>query len=285
MYGDNVINVTEAYLEAGEFTMEFTTAIYGNYIFASGSLYISQVAINGLPLTQNDDLSYTLLGEETYVITFKTFLVSAAGNQDLNISIVAEEEEEEEVLTILTTGENTITVTETDITNEFILAQFFVMEAGDYTFDSDISVIIYDDYANYIEPNLDGSYTLEAYLNCSITLSTVGLTAGEYEMNITFVAAEEEIVTISELVEGNNEFTVTETDILNEFITVEFLALEAGSYTFAGEINMNVCDANANYIEPNQDGSYTFTAETTYTITLFTSGLEAGVYSINVSKA
>lgn len=285
MYGDNVINVTEAYLEAGEFTMEFTTAIYGNYIFASGSLYISQVAINGLPLTQNDDLSYTLLGEETYVITFKTFLVSAAGNQDLNISIVPEEEEEEEVLTILTTGENTITVTETDITNEFILAQFFVMEAGDYTFDSDISVIIYDDYANYIEPNLDGSYTLEAYLNCSITLSTVGLTAGEYEMNITFVAAEEEIVTISELVEGNNEFTVTETDILNEFISVEFLAFEAGNYTFAGEINMNVCDANANYIEPNQDGSYTFTAETTYTITLFTSGLEAGVYSINVSKA
>lgn len=285
MYGDNVINVTEAYLEAGEFTMEFTTAIYGNYIFASGSLYISQVAINGLPLTQNDDLSYTLLGEETYVITFKTFLVSTAGNQDLNISIVPEEEEEEEVLTILTTGENTITVTETDITNEFILAQFFVMEAGDYTFASDISVIIYDEYANYIEPNLDGSYTLEAYANCSITLSTVGLTAGEYEMNITFVAAEEEIVTISELVEGNNEFTVTETDILNEFITVEFLALEAGNYTFAGEINMNVCDANANYIEPNQDGSYTFTAETTYTITLFTSGLEAGVYSINVSKA
>lgn len=87
------------------------------------------------------------------------------------------------------------------------------------------------------------------------------------------------------MVEGNNEFTVTETDILNEFITVEFFALEPGNYAFVGEINMNVCDANANYIEPNQDGSYTFTAETTYTITLFTSGLEAGVYSINVSKA
>lgn len=185
MYGDNVINVTEAYLEAGEFTMEFTTAIYGNYIFASGSLYISQVAINGLPLTQNDDLSYTLLGEETYVITFKTFLVSAAGNQDLNISIVAEEEEEEEVLTILTTGENTITVTETDITNEFILAQFFVMEAGDYTFDSDISVIIYDDYANYIEPNQDGSYTFTAETTYTITLFTSGLEAGVYSINVS----------------------------------------------------------------------------------------------------
>ena len=284
--GDNVINVTEANLEAGEFTMEFTAASAGNYKFSSGSLYVSAITpVGSDALTQNDDYTYTLQEGVTYTLTFNTFLISAAGNQDLNISIVAEEEEE--VLTILTTGENTITVTETDITNEFISAQFFVMEAGDYTFDSDISVIIYDDYANYIEPNQDGSYTLEAYLNCSITLSTVGLTAGEYEMNITFVAAEEEeeIVSIPELVEGNNEFTVTETDILNEFITVEFLALEAGNYTFAGEINMNVCDANANYIEPNQDGSYTFTAETTYTITLFTSGLEAGVYSINVSKA
>ena len=277
--GQNIIAVTEENITAGQFTMELTVDAAGNYQFAS-SLYVASITPeNGEALVMNDDYTYTLEANVTYTVTLSTMMVEEPGNQEMNITIF--EEEETPSITELVVGENEFTLTEDDIITGYINVEFFTLEAGDYTFTSEIAMSIYDSEDNYLEANQDGSYTFGIYSTYKVVLHIEELTAGDYSITVACTPA---APSVSELVVGNNEFTLTEDDLFIGFLDVEFTVDEAGNYDFDGEIAIHIYDSEDNYIEQNADESYTL-AEGTYTIRLVTEELQAGTYAMNIVLA
>lgn len=188
--GDNTLYFSEAEITAGSATRTVSITEAGTYSFNS-SFFVSNVTkVGGDAVTQNDDYSYTLeVGE--YTITcgmFELMDITADQECSLTLSTVGSEEETADPI-YLSTTDNTISVTDTDIENGSISATFFAMDAGNYKFTSN-SLFVSSVTANGSEVTANsGVYTLEAYTEYTVVISTSYISgAGNYVLTIAYEA-------------------------------------------------------------------------------------------------
>ncbi len=175
----------------------------------------------------------------------------------------------------LVMGENTITVTAGDITNDVIYATFWCEVSADYTFANadGIVPIITDDYGYEVRYHV----TLNAYTMYQVRLYVGNLEeSGDYVLTITNNAP-------AEFVDGENTISVDEDVISAGIINATYMPMANGDYTFTCPegISVDVYDGWENYL-----GSDTLwlNAWETYTVYINVDGsVEAGEYVINIT--
>lgn len=155
--GENTVVVTDDDKTAGEFTLIFEAPHTTEYKFTSGALYVSAVTgPDGAVTKDADNYWYSLVEGTKYTLTINTILVSAAGDEDLNITEPNWEAEAEDVTakvvgSYVANGYNVMVFANNDIEPA----------AGDYLawiYDDNMNVSLY--YTVVATADGDGAYVL-----------------------------------------------------------------------------------------------------------------------------
>ena len=248
--GENKFTVQEIDLTNGV-TAYLNVYEDATYTFAGTGLFINVYDGYGMLLTRGFELVEVELSADywnAYVIVLGSETV---GDYAVTVSAVTP--------TNLYDGENTVTV-DADGAD----CVYYVMNNGDYFFNvTGATVVVYDSMGEALTANEDGSYTLEAYVQYKIVVTSE--TAGDYTVEVVapiFLSTYEDT-------------TVT---VGTDSVVVFFETGEKGHYTVSGEgLTIVVTDAEGNTVE----ASALLPSNTLYTVTI--TAAEAGDYAVNLS--
>ncbi|MBE7088386.1 MAG: hypothetical protein E7370_02525 [Clostridiales bacterium] len=271
--GENTVTVN--YSDLIEYTL--TATVSGTYTFTSEDVVGFEENSMWNPPIFEGTYSVALDEGETFTIYL---LATEYGANSGTVTVAVVEGEgggevvEPEVL-VAVLGENEIVVTEADYEAGGMAYTFIAAEAGNYTFASnDLFVRVMDANGMIIG---SGTVQLEAGTYTLNIVTSFLSSAGTYTLNISY----EPFATTPVAVLGENEIVVTEDDLAIGGIVYEFVAAEAGNYTFASSnLLVRILDANGVMV-----GTGTAQLEAgTYTLNVITSFLSsAGTYSFTIS--
>ena len=239
---------------------------------APSSATFNYEIVDGAVVLTNDDGSAVNPLQATLTIVDGVATSAGYNGFDYALTVGGSDEPVIEGTPILV-GDTTVNVTEDDITYGALEYVLTVTEAGTYTFTTDFFVQIRD---NFGVIGIGTAYLEEGVYNVIIVVE--GATAGEYTVNLTYTAPEEEEESIS-LWDGC-EIEVTE-DMLDGFTAI-YTCWNAGEYDINSSALtiVSVTAEDGTVIEKNANGYYEFASEVTYTIKF--SALQTGTATVNV---